>query len=325
MGFFQTFWSWLNTQLESYIGIHTALFATALEPVIVSLAVVYVMIWGFLQMTGRIEEPLLEGLRRIGLLALVLGAALRLWLYNQLIVDTFYHAPAQLAAAVIGASDPVATIDAIWERGGAVGQQFWTRGAGWGLGFDIAGAAVYGIVGLLCVYAMFLIALASIACAVLLAAGPLFIAMLLFDSTRRFFAAWISQLVHYALIDILTVLMASLLLGVVESYAAQTLARGAQLQTVDALDLLLITLLVFLLLRQVMPIASALAGALSLSSLGTMSGSLVRAALLARSVARHWGSGSKLVISNDKREPAAGSAQTHVAGVGTRTITWRDP
>ena len=42
------------------------------------------------------------------------------WLYNTVIVDTFYNAPAQLAAAVIGAGDPVGTIDSIWESGGTV-------------------------------------------------------------------------------------------------------------------------------------------------------------------------------------------------------------
>ena len=47
---------------------------------------------------------------------------------------------------------------------------------------------------------MFLIALSDIALAVLLALGPLFIAMLLFDATQRLFSAWIAQLTTYALI-----------------------------------------------------------------------------------------------------------------------------
>ena len=80
---------------------------------------------------------------------------------------------------------------------------------------------------MLCVYAMFLIALSSIALAVLLALGPLFIAMLFFDATKRFFSAWIAQLANYALITILTVMIAALLLQIVQSYAAQTAARGS--------------------------------------------------------------------------------------------------
>jgi len=117
---------------------------------------------------------------------------------------------------------------------------------------------VWTLMGLLCVYAMFLIALSGIALAVLLALGPLFITLLLFESTRRFFEAWLAQLANYALITILTVLLSALLLQVVESYAMQTAARGAAIATVDALDMVLVAVLVFLLLRQVMPIASGL-------------------------------------------------------------------
>ena len=51
--------------------------------------------------------------------------------------------------------------------------------------------------------------------AVLLALGPLFVALLLFDGTRRFFEAWLAQLANYALITILTVLVAALLLQIV--------------------------------------------------------------------------------------------------------------
>jgi len=273
MGFFATFWTWLNGQLASYIGTNTARVAEALEPAIVTLATVYVMVWGYLQLTGRIEEPFITGLKRLVTLAAVLGGAVHLWLYNSLIVDTFYRAPTQLAAAVIGAPDPVAAVDAIWNRGGAVAGYLWSNGAVFGsdLGYYVAGAAVWALVGLLCVYTMFLIALSSIALAVLLALGPLFMALLLFEATRRFFEAWLAQLANYALITILTVLIAALLLQVVESYADQTAARGAAIVTVDALNMVLIAVLVFLLMRQVMPIAAALAGGIALSSFGTVS------------------------------------------------------
>ena len=137
MGFFATFWTWLNGQTALYIGDNTARLASVLEPAFVTLATIYVMAWGYMHLMGKIEEPLLAGLKRIAVVALILGVGLRLWMYNSLIVDTFYHAPAQLAAAMIGGSDPVGTIDAIWERGGAVGGALWTKGAASGLyGFE---------------------------------------------------------------------------------------------------------------------------------------------------------------------------------------------
>ena len=108
MGFFASFWTWLNGQLADYIGTNTARVAEALEPAIVTLATVYLMVWGYLQLTGRIDEPFGAGLKRLVTLAVVLGGALHLWLYNTIIVDTFYRAPTELAAALVGSSDPVA-------------------------------------------------------------------------------------------------------------------------------------------------------------------------------------------------------------------------
>jgi len=273
VGFFGTFWAWLNAQLASYIGANTALVAEALEPTIVTLAIVYVMVWGYLQLTGRVDEPFVAGLRRLITLAVVLGGALHLWLYNTILVDTFYHAPAELAGVIVGAQDPVATIDTIWERGGAVAGWLWNNGGVFSgdFGYYIAGAIVWALMGLLCVYTMFLIALSGVALAVLLALGPLFLALLLFDATRRFFEAWLAQLANYALVTILTVLLAALLLQLVESYAVQTAARGAAIATVDALNMVLLAVLVFLLMRQVMPIAAALAGGIALSTFGTVS------------------------------------------------------
>ena len=272
MGFFQTFWTWLNGQLASYIGANTVKVASALEPAIVTFGIVYVMVWGYLQLTGRIEEPFVTGLKRLITLAVVLGVALHLWLYNSVIVDTFYKAPTQLAATVVGAADPVMTIDAIWNSGGAVaGYLFSNGGVVSDYGYYVAGMVVWFLVGLLCVYTMFLIALSSIALSVLLALGPLFFAALFFDSTKRLFDSWIAQLTNYALITILTVMVATLLLQIVASYASQTAARGSGVATVDSLNMVLVAVLVFLVMRQVMPIASGLASGVSLNSFGTVS------------------------------------------------------
>jgi type IV secretion system protein VirB6 len=276
MGFFATFAAWLNGQLAAYIGVNTARLASLLEPAIVTVATIYVMAWGYLHLTGKIEEPVVTGLKRIGLLALVLGVGLRLWLYNTVIVDTFYNAPAQLAAAMVGSPDPVGTIDVIWNSGGIVADILWAKSSllpsGWG--FGTAAILVWCLIGILCVYAMFLLALSSIALAVLLALGPLFIGLLFFDATRRFFAAWMAQLANYALITVLTVMVSALLLQIVKSYAAQTAARGSAILTVDVLNMLLVALLVFLVMRQVMPIAAALAGGAALNSFGVVSRSI---------------------------------------------------
>src|SRR5580704_14290175 len=337
MGFFATFWSWLNGQLAAYIGDNTARLASALEPAVLTLATIYVMAWGYVHLTGKITEPFEAGLKRIALIALILGVGLRLWLYNTVIVDTFYNAPAQLAAAVVGASDPVRTIDAIWDSGGAVAGSLWDKaasGVGFfsgGFGFYLAGAVVWCLIGVLCVYAMFLIALSSIALAVLLALGPLFIALLFFDATRRSFTAWIAQLANYGLITVLTVMVAALLLRIVQSYAAQTAARGTAILTVDALNMMLIALLVFLVLRQIMPVASGLAGGTSLNSYGVASRAFSSVARGAANRARpHLSSAASLAVGTvglgaqiTGRAVRNAAARTG-AGIQSLARSWRD-
>jgi len=58
MGFFATFWSWLNGQLAGYIGNNTARLAGILEPAVVTMATIYVIVWGYLHLMGKINEPI---------------------------------------------------------------------------------------------------------------------------------------------------------------------------------------------------------------------------------------------------------------------------
>ena len=48
MGFFAEFNAWLTALLASYIGTNTARVAAAIEPAVLTLGVIYVMVWGYL-------------------------------------------------------------------------------------------------------------------------------------------------------------------------------------------------------------------------------------------------------------------------------------
>ncbi len=275
MGFFAEFNQWLNGILSTYIATNTARMATLLEPTIVTLAVLYVMVWGYLHLMGQIEEPFLTGIRRIATLAVVLGVSLDLWLYNQLIVDTFFNAPGQLAAGIVGAYDPVAIIDQIIFTGGDAGALLIQKGGIFhGFSYDIAGFAVYIMVALTAVYTIFLLTLSRIALSVLLALGPLFIALLFFQTTKRFFEAWIAQMANYALITILTVLMAALMMTVLSDAAKQAVSTGGGITIAEGVRVCMAAGLTFLVMRQVMPMAAGLASGLALSSFGIVSAAL---------------------------------------------------
>jgi type IV secretion system protein VirB6 len=276
VGFFASFSTWLNGILTGYIGTNTATIAGLLQPAILTLATVYVMVWGYLQLTGKIEEPFAAGLKRIILLVVILGGALDLWLYNTLIVDTFFNAPGQLAAGFIGAYEPVTIIDQIMFSGGDAASLLIQKGGVFHGDFSyyIAGFAVYLIVGITAIYAMFLLALSKIALSILLALGPLFIALLFFETTKRFFESWIAQLANYAFVTILTVLVAALMMSIVSSAAQQAAAAGGGITIADAVRVCMAAGLTFLIMRQVMPMAAGLASGLALSSFGLVSAAL---------------------------------------------------
>lgn len=276
MGFFATFSTWLNGLLATYIGDNTARIAGILAPAILTAATVYVMIWGYLQLTGKIEEPFITGVKRIILLVVILGGALDLWLYNDLIVDTFFRAPGELAAGISGAYDATGIVDQIIFSGGDAASLLIQKGGIFNGDFSyyLAGFAVYLIVGLTAIYTMFLLALSKIALSILLALGPLFIALLFFETTKRFFEAWIAQLANYAFVTILTVLVAALMMGIVSSAAQQAAARGGGIQIADAVRVCMTAGLTFLIMRQVMAMAAGLASGLALSSFGLVSAAL---------------------------------------------------
>jgi type IV secretion system protein VirB6 len=276
MGFFAEFSAWLNAILTTYIGDNAARVATTLEPAIVTLATIYVMVWGYLHLSGQIEEPFVTGIKRIVALAVILGAALHLWLYNTLIVDTFFSAPTALAANVIGAYDPVTIVDQIINSGADTAEALLQKGGilNGNFSFYLAGIGVYIIVALTAIYTIFLLSLSRIALSVLLALGPLFMALLLFDSSKRFFEAWLAQLANYALITILTVLVAALMLALVGTAAAQAASTGGGIQIAQAVRVCMAAGLTFLVMRQVMPMAAGLASGLALSTFGAMSAAM---------------------------------------------------
>ena len=278
MGFFETLLTWLNAQLAIFIGQSVARVAGAIEPAVIALATVYVMVWGYLQLSGRINEPLLDGAKRIALLALVIGASLRLWLFNDVLVDTFYRAPGQLAAAILGAPSPLGIVDTLWLDGQGVAQSLLTQASvlHWNFEYILAAFAVYLIVGLTCIYTTFLIALSLIAIAILLALAPIFVVLLLFDATRRLFESWIAQLATYGLVSILVALVGSLLLTVVRAYATAAVASGNGVTIAESVRLCTASALILLVMRQILPIAGGLGSGVALSTFNVMSRALGR-------------------------------------------------
>jgi len=276
MDYFATFSRWLDALLVSYVSHTASSVAAALEPAVVTVAVLYVMIWGYLQLSGRIQEPAVDAVKRFVVLAVVIGVSLQLWLYNEVIVDTFFSAPARLAAVVVGADDSVRTVDEIIDSGTATAEMLLSKGGilDFNLSFYFAGFLVYLIVGLTAVYTIFLLSLAKVALAILLAIGPLLVPLAFFESTKRFFESWLAQLANYAFVAILTVLIAALMLHVLAAATRQAIDAGPSIQISQAVQVCMTAILTLLVMRQVLPMAAGISSGLSLTTFGVVSSTL---------------------------------------------------
>jgi type IV secretion system protein VirB6 len=328
MGFFTEFSQWLDAMLASYIADNTARIAGLLEPAIVSLGTLYVAVWGYLQLAGKVEEPFVEGARRLLTLALILGVCLQLWLYNTVIVDTFFMAPNALAAGMIGAFNSAGIVDQVFFDGSDAASLLLQKGGVFegDFSFYIAGFAVYLIVGLTAIYTMFLLALSKIALSILIALGPLFVALLFFESTKRFMGAWIAQLANYAFVTILTVLAAALMLQVVTAAATQAAAAGGSITIGNAAQVCIAAGLTFLIMKQVPSIAAGLASGVALSSFGAVSSAVAWGLGRARSTGRGLGQFTRGLTMD--RETTRWDSLSRKAGFqvqrGVRALARRD-
>jgi type IV secretion system protein VirB6 len=273
MGFFTTFWAFLQGNVLNTVSAITSNISASLAPAAVTLATIYVMIWGYLHLRGAIEEPIMEGAKRILVLAVILGVVLSLWEYNAVFVEFFVTTPNALSGAILNGNNAITTIDGVWVKGGDVASSLIQQGDIFNNHFDfyLAGFAVYLFVGFICVWMAYLFCLSIVAVGILLALGPLFIMGLMFEATKRFFEAWVAQLSNYALIIVIASVAAKLLLNMLDAYATKALALGAGITIADSAELCLACAFVLLIMKQVPSLAAGLASGVALSSYNALS------------------------------------------------------
>lgn len=273
MGFFLTFWTYLQTNVLSTVGTITNDIATSLQPAAVTFATMYVMLWGYLHLRGSIEEPIMDGTIRIVRLAAILGVALSLWEYNTVLVDFFVTTPSSLSDAILGGNAAINIVDTVWQQGAGVAESLMSQGGlvSGNFGFYLAGGAVYLFVGLICVWMAYLYCLSLVAVGLLLAIGPLFVLGLMFETTKRFFESWMAQLANYALIIVIASVAAKLLLNMLQAYAASAAAKGAAITIAEAAQFCLASGFILLIMRQVPTIAASLGSGVALGTFNTLS------------------------------------------------------
>ena len=234
---------------------------------------IFVAVYGVLMLTGHAQLTFREAMGRLAVMLFVYVLATNADFYTNYLERLFVQAPAAIANVEVGgggASGQNAAMDNFYDTGMDAGNKLWDRGHVTGPWSPfLAAIVVYAVTVGVTAYAAFLLALAQIALAVLLILTPMFAICYLFRNTRRLFEGWLGQVIHYALIPILVYGVLALILAIAQQSLNKLDANADDATIQDVFNLALADIVAVLLLAQIHGVAGAIAGGISLSTMGT--------------------------------------------------------
>lgn len=270
---FSTVFQKIDQGVISFVGSTSAAVATSIAPAVTVLLVIYVMIWGWSMIRGVIDEPITDGITRIVRLAVISGIALSVGLYSQYVTDWIWSSPDAIAEIVVNkdARSSINFLDTLISRFFTLANNFLIaaeRESRYGipdltLFFSGVSLLIMGVI--VTGYAAFLFILGKLSLAILLSVGPIFIALAIFEATRKFLDSWIGQVLNYVFLVMLTAACVKLVLIFIEQYFVIMLNTEPNIG--DAMQMIAISLICFLILLQMPSVASGLGGGVALSTL----------------------------------------------------------
>lgn len=276
--FYEDSFTRLSNALTTYVGDTAGDIIGAISGVAYSLLMIYMMLWGWTMLRGMISEPITDGAARIIRLAVIVGIALNLGRYNTYIANFLWGSPDAMASIVASgyssSTNNVQFLDGLMSRIYDLGDAYWQKANAAGsfipdLGL-MAVAILIWLAGVAATaYGAFLLALSKMALAIILGIGPIFVLLLMFEGTKRFFEAWLGQALNYVFLVVLTAAAIKLILTIIDAYLGVAAAGAALDPTIDqALPCLVLCIIGALVMMQLPSIASALGGGVAISTLG---------------------------------------------------------
>lgn len=209
-----------KTPLETFISDGTSNVSEWISGPLTAAVTLYIVLYGYLVLRGSVQEPILDFAYRAIKLAIIVMLAKNASEYQTYVANIFFEVlPREISQALnTGAAPSATTFDSLLDKGQDSAADIWSR-ASWSL--DI----VLGIGGAMVIGASFIVAAigyvvslyARLALAIVLAIGPIFVALAMFQATRRFTEAWLGQLASFVILQVLVVAVGSLLITCIDT------------------------------------------------------------------------------------------------------------
>lgn len=214
---FQPAYSFVDDRLEVFLNERASSVIAEVSGPLRAALVLYVLLYGFAILRGSITEPVMDFAIRSIKLALVYMLATTV-AYSQYVTEPLFGVlPDTLTRAVSGSGVPDvgSAFDQFFSRAAYLAEKIAMDASPINLAPWILAAVVYVVGALAAAIGFGVVLIAKTALALLVALGPIFIACALFESTRRFFFGWLSQVVNYLVLFALIITVFQLILSLV--------------------------------------------------------------------------------------------------------------
>ena len=216
---------WITTQtesvLQSAVNQPIAELTSALTPVITLGLTLQFMAYAFAIMHGQGNMTVTEFFKKAVGVAIVAMIATAGGLYQNEIAQTMLGLPDALTSVVIGETTVAAQVDRLQQETSVATSSMGNAGdSGWfdfvpdarqiiitllTFGVTVSSAVVGGIIAVITI-------VIKVGMALIVATGPLFIAFLLFEPTRKMFDSWVAQALNFVFLALLAGLIFAVLL-----------------------------------------------------------------------------------------------------------------
>jgi type IV secretion system protein VirB6 len=274
----QNFLARLNDASESFMTDTLTNISSSMRPFAITLMLIYLSFVGVRLFFGQanIRDVIPQMIKISVVFSIVTNPAI----YNQYFGDWLWQLPEALAGLVLNGqtNNTASFLDTLLSQFyelkvvfSDIADKKSTMGIP-DLDFLVSGWIVLGSGIILTMFAVLIVALSKVAIAILLSVGTIFIMMINAQSTRKFFDAWIGQIMTFSFTVMLLSAVLKLVISLLQGYLTGAVAIMANTSidpTIDQLvPIFMLSGVAILMLLQISNLASALGGGIAINTFG---------------------------------------------------------
>lgn len=260
---------------NTFVVTKAASLIAAIKPLAVTATGLFLTLYGYMVMAGRVQEPFKDFLLKSIKIILIATFALNAPFYISSVVDTLNGLEDGLVSALGGNTNIFAQLDSTLNKGFDLMDQALDQSdnADWAdfgsiIAWHLIAFIVIGSTLVLVLVGGMVILVASALLKVLFAIGPLFIMCLMWPATAKFFDSWFSQVITFTLKIVFVALVLTLANEMFSRVITPINLNNNNSPWPIALSVLIAGYLNYRLVLEVSSMAASLAGGIAASTLG---------------------------------------------------------